>query len=321
MREGIELALSGNKALFFKFFDTGGSASRALDVCQHIASTGRYQVILGPLLYSPSNAIAKCARQNRLKQFAFTKKADFKTGGGVYTLGVTVETQVRSLVKAINKNLGFKNIAIVSPTEDSGAAKFANQFRSELRRLNLEPAFEYSYYKNPLPDFNDLNNEILRYNPQAIFILDDLNMATRISGAIGEESGRGRRFLGTAEWSDENLLRRSSNALKGAIFVSPYLSSGSGYSQQFHSSYLDVYGRAPDFLAAQGYDAAVIVENILKQIPAGSSWQQAIINFKGYQGLTGQISFSAGGKLNRTLKVVEYIDGQFRELSLSLIHI
>ena len=315
VREGIELALSGKQAIHYKFFDTGGSASRAQEVCQHIVSTSRYKVILGPLLYSPSNAVAQCVRENGLKQFAFTKKADFRTGGGVYTLGVTVETQVRSLVKAIYKNLGLKKIAVVFPTGDSGASKFANQFRSELRRLNLEPAFEYTYYKNPLPDFNDLNKEIIRYNPQAIFILDDLKMATRISGAIGENSARGRRFLGSAEWSNEDLLQRSSGALRGAVFVSPYLSTGSEYNRQFNSSYLGVYGKEPDFLAAQGFDAAVIVENILKQISAGSGWQQAVNNFKEYQGLTGRIGFSAGGKLNRTLKVVEYIDGQFRELS------
>lgn len=314
MQRGIELAFSGQKEKpEYIFQDTQSSAARAGMVCHQLGVTGRYKIIIGPLLYSPSLEVAQCVRRYGMKMISFTKKSEFKESEGVYRIGMTVTSQIRSLIQSLIRKLGYSKFAVMLRSEET-QNEFAEKFLQELSHNDLKPVFEYTYYTHPIPDFADLLEKVLTYKPQAIFLADDLNMAARVNAALGADIKESVRLIGTAEWSDLNLLQRSSNAVHGAVFVTPFLLEADEYSRKFSESFVQIYGQKPDFLAAQGYDVATIVSSLIEELKAGYDWISAMNNVTQYQGLTGVISVSPEKGFSRELKVVEYKNNRVQEL-------
>ncbi len=318
VKQGIELALGGDTstAIPVVYRDDQASPTVAAAICSELAYTKNYSTIIGPLLYTTSQTVAECAKRHNLKMFSFTKKAEFLEGQGVYRLGVDAESQMASVVKSLTDNLGFRKYAIAYPAEET-SQEFVREFKKAVSASGGILVSEYSYYRNPIPDFRELGRELGVYNPQALFLVDNLNNANRVAVALGPDRLQQTRLIGTGEWSDLPKLMQSASSLSGVIFPSPFFESASGLSQQFVNSYKKIYNKQPDFLAAQGFDAATVVKAIVGQMQAGNSWENIISSFRSYNGLTGKIQFSGPQKLYRNLKVVEFVNGGLQEINKS----
>ena len=84
--------------------------------------------------------------------------------------------------------------------------------------------------------------------------------------------------------------------------------------QQFVESYRGRFKTAPNFLAAQGFDAATLVINAIKRskqerIPLA----QALTQLPPYDGVTGAVSIDTQGEVRRALYVVEVTPTMFQE--------
>ncbi len=318
VKQGIELALGGENATAIPvvYRDTQASPAIAAAICSELAFTKNYSTIIGPLLYTTSQVVADCAKRHNLKMFSFTKKAEFAEGQGIYRLGMDAESQMSSVVKSLTENLGFKKYAIAYPAEET-SQEFVREFKKAVAQNGAMLVSEYSYYRNPIPDFRELGRELGIYNPQALFLVDSIDNANRVAVALGPDRLKQTRLVGTGEWSDLPKLMQSANSLEGVIFPSPFFENASGLSQQFVNSYKKIYGKQPDFLAAQGFDAATVVKAIVGQMQAGNTWENIISSFRSYNGLTGHVQFAGPDKLHRNLKVVEFTNGGLQEINRS----
>ncbi|MCB0311287.1 MAG: ABC transporter substrate-binding protein, partial [Bdellovibrionales bacterium] len=142
-----------------------------------------------------------------------------------------------------------------------------------------------------------------------VFFPGNLVEAAQFVGSFRPAARQRLRFLGTASWDLPNELARSRTALDGAIFVTPFLlTSSDPVISRFVTAYSERYGRKPDFLAAQGFDAATLALAALRrQRVQNISFEQAFQSIQTYDGLTGLISVRPGGELQRRFSVVQLL--------------
>jgi len=323
VKGGVQIALEAASAqaeagLFSASFrDSGSGVERAVSSTVELISTEGASVVIGPLLSEEAGPAAEAARQNGTPILVFSKNSAFQTGGGVFRLGPTVESQVDSLVEEVSSRLGLKNFAIVSP-EDVNGREFAAAFRHKVQAMGLNVAFETSYSKEDPGALLAVSQELeSRSEIQAVFLPDNLQAASRLGTALSPGQ-RGRlRLLGSASWDNPQELSNSRAALEGAVFVSPFFADTQRpMVAQFIQAYQRRFKRDPDFLAAQGFDAATITLAALKRSrEEGLSFVQAFSEIDGYEGLTGHLSVESSGEVRRRFEVVELTAGGIAELA------
>lgn len=330
VKGGIELALEAANAestdATFRatFRDSGGNAAGAVGAAADLVAQDRVAVIIGPLLSEEAGPVADTARQNGTPLLAFTKASGFQTGAGVFRLGPTVESQVDSLLTEVAGRLNLHNFAVVYP-EDSNGNDFALAFTHSAREQGLNVLFSGSYAKDDPAAMLALAGQLESYADklEAVFLPDSLQAASRFSGALSARLRSQVKLLGTASWDNPAELSNSRTALQGAIFVSPFFSlSPDPVVRRFVSSFEARHKRRPDFLAAQGFDAAVMVLAAAKRQLAGDQgFSQAFSSIEIYSGLTGEISVMPSGDLRRRFKVVALRGDMLSELQTGVAEV
>lgn len=309
VQNGIKLAVQNNsrvRGLNFTYQDTRGSANRAELICEDLAKTKQYSMIIGPLLYSPSESVANCAKQNGMNMITLTKKSEFDLSEGIYQVGMTMDSQLESLVRSTYKDLGYRNYAIAYPVTRE-KKEIVEKFKEQLSKYSLEPVFLYPYYKDSVPDFTSMAYDIEGFRPDAIYVADDLNALSKIKSSLGPTVSNKVKFIGTGEWADNKKLSQYRNIARGIIYTTPFLdTSRDRATRSFNSAYKRVYGKNPNFLAAQGYDIATIVISSIKELQPGSDLSRAFERIDSYNGLTGGIHYEPNAGIKRYLRVVEY---------------
>lgn len=316
VKGGIEMAVeSVASSVQVDFKDVSVDSVSAVSIYQDALANDDTAMVLGPLLAEPSVAVADHA-SGRLPLMVFSKNDNFKTGEGVFRLGATADSQVSSLLEACRDRLNFKRFALVYPENGNGYL-FADVFRQYIAALNLELGYEASYREGAQSVLVKIAKELESRDISAVFVPDNLQAVTALLANISEKERRRLRFLGTAAWDDMTRLSHSSSLLEGAIFVSPFfLNSPRSAIGQFVAAYQSKYNRQPDFLAAQGFDAATLVINAIHKMTSDrlSSLADALLALDVYDGLTGLIYVDHGGEIRRRYSIVELRSGKVTEL-------
>jgi ABC-type branched-subunit amino acid transport system substrate-binding protein len=316
-KQGIELAMEGRAlpGVTLEVRDDAGDSVQSVAAARELVGAGQASMVLGPLLTEPALRVSEVLRIERRPIIAFAKSGSFPPGGGVYRLGPTPESQVRSLVERTNSAYGYTRYALVFP-QDAAGEEFARAFRAEIEGLGLQLVYESSYPKDDYAAMLPISKELEEKGPQAVFFPDNLKAAVRFFSYLSGGNGTKVRPLGTASWDNSAELQQSRAVLDGAIFVSPFFKRSSRPEiVQFIDSYRARYGSEPDFLAAQGFDAATLaLEGVRHARENNSGLDEAFSGLGMYQGLTGGIKVREDGELVRQFSVVNFEHGAMVEL-------
>ncbi len=316
LKNGIELAVdAAGSSIQVDFKDVNVEADSAIGMYQDALNDGKTSMVLGPLLAEPSAAVANRASE-RLPLMVFSKNENLQTGRGAFRLGATADSQVISLLEACRDRLGLNTFALVYP-ENSNGYLFADIFRQRISTFQLELAYEASYREGDQAVLVKIAKDLEDRGLPAVFLPDNLQAVTALLANISEKDRRKVRFLGTAAWDDITRLSQSGSLLEGAVFVSPFfLSSPRTAISKFVAAYQARYSRAPDFLAAQGFDAASLVINAIQKMVDDnlSSLADALVALDMYDGLTGLMYIDHNGEVRRRYSVVELRGGKIVEL-------
>ena len=124
-RNGIELAVqilsagSQESRPKVEVRDDGGDALKAVVAAKELIALGA-PAILGPLMADPARQVSDIVRQSGRTMISFSKSSDFPVGSGVFRLGVTVQSQVDSVVEMVQKQMGLTRFAVVFPADSAG---------------------------------------------------------------------------------------------------------------------------------------------------------------------------------------------------------
>lgn len=308
-RNGIDLALQGQpdkEGIAVTYKDTGEDPAQALAVAQEAITTDRASVFIGPLLSEQVNVVTGLVRQHAASMVSFSKRSDAPLGDGVFRLGTTSESQVSSLVEAAVTRLGLRRIAVVAPSDLIGQ-EIQGIFVQKLRDRGLEPVYQTTYAKDDMNALVAIGQEVESYAVDGLFIPDSLTAAGRLLSSIAPGARARLRPLGLASWDNAVELANSRTILDGAVFVSLFFTeSGRGAVTDFIRLYTDQHRTKPDFLAAQGFDAATLVAAaVAQQRATGARFSDALTAIGSYDGLTGRMSVDPSGEIRREFAVVE----------------
>ncbi|RMD88159.1 MAG: hypothetical protein D6808_00180 [Candidatus Dadabacteria bacterium] len=313
-KNGIELAMMGYGSEYApRFVDTQGNSLLAEEYYLDLANAGS-RVVIGPLLSDSFEAIT--THRGEVPLLSFSKKES--KGGKYFSLGVSVHSQVESLVVSAYRSLGLTRYAIIYPDSRSGY-EFAEEYKRILRRLGLTLSYEASYSHGRDEEFVPLAEELEQSNSQALFIPDLIGKAVLFLSNVSPSYRERLKILGPAVWDDRKKLSRVRTILEGAMFVTPfYKESNRELVRKFVSAYKNKFGFEPDFLAAQGFDGATMVAAALKRSEEESiTFEDAFLAIRGYEGLTGLINVHPDGEVERFYSILEIKDGKIVEITPS----
>lgn len=319
LQRGIELAFEAHKdqtGVKLLIEDTAGDPLQAAAKARELIAREGVSVILGPLLSEEALSVSEIARSAHVMLLTFSKKSNFATGRGVYRLGPTSQSQVESLITSVRDQLDLRTFGIVFPQDENGH-EFAQQFRDAVGGSGLSLVFETAYARDDPGAYAAIAQAVEANSVQALFMPDGLAAASRIAASLNPRVRDRLTLLGTANWDDYQQLSRSQGAMRNAVFLSPFFSlSRRPFVAEFISVYSRKFGGAPDFLAAQAFDAATLLftaaERRVRE-PSGSL-EEALQQIVLYDGLTGKITVDAGGEFRRNFSVLQLRDDGLVEL-------
>ncbi len=317
-KQGFELAVEANKQsgapVRLEVRDVGSDPASSAAAVRELAQGLKASVVAGPLLTEPAVSAAQTAREVGVPLVSFSKSESFQTGSGVFRLGATSSTQMEALVNSAVGDYGLTRFAVVYPQTANGT-ELLEAFKRRLAALGLSLELELGYSATNDPDLIDIVRQLEGSAAEAVLIADNLDVSEKILRHFSPGLNRRMRPLGSAMWDNALKIARSQALFERAIFVTPFfVQSTREEVRKFTESYRAKYGVAPNFLAAQGFDAGTLIMNALRTSTRSSNnFDTALMQLPQYSGVTGYISVSSTGEVSRRFYVVEVLRDSFQE--------
>lgn len=123
----------------------------------------------------------------------------------------------------------------------------------------------------------------------------------------------GVQALGTGLWQDNTLLGPATRTLKGSVFAAPATSA------RFIQQFTEAFGKAPQGMGVQGYDAGRLVLQLAAEHHWSGREMALLLNRpEGFYGTGGYYKFQANGLTQRGIDLVKLDEGAFHVLQPAL---
>ena len=321
VKNGIELAFLGQGAeqdFVIDVRDSRGEPLAAMSAYRSLVNADVPTVVLGPLLSEPSEAVARVAERSELPVLVFSKKSTFETGENIFRLGPTLQSQIRALLEKVIPLRGVRKIAIAVPVGAVGDF-YREIFLREVAKHDAQVIYQARYLPGNDTELVAMSAELELVEADALFFPGSLKEASRLVANFSQQTRDRLALLGLGTWDNPRELQKSRSVMNGAMFVSPFNTrSERDVVQSFQEAYERKFGVAPDFLAAQGFDAATLAISAYRQAKQEQlSYSDGLRSIEQYNGLTGRISVENTGELQRDFEVLELRDGQLATLEIA----
>lgn len=311
-RRGVELALSAqaNPGALVAI-DSGESSSLVRERLADLVRGG-VEAMVGPLLAEQVDDVAAAAPTGTMV-LSLSKRGPIVSTPNFWSLGITAEAQVDSILNHAHSVLGITQIAVVGSTE--AMETFGELVRNGMRDRSISLVLERSFAKEDIAAATSLGREIAASSAQAVLFLDNAAVSGNVAVGIPESERKNIKLLGLASWDSESQLQQSQAVLEGARFVSGFPKTSSReLIANFVATYQQRYREVPDVVAAQGFDAASLVLAASARQQTGETIVAAFQNLPPFEGLTGRIENRPGIGVVRSLAVLEFQNGKVSEI-------
>jgi ABC-type branched-subunit amino acid transport system substrate-binding protein len=180
--------------------------------------------------------------------------------------------------------------------------------------LGITLHFQSSYKVGDLLGLTTLATTLAKKEVDAIIFPGKIGDAITFFGSLqGAGVTKSPRPLGFAHWEDERSLKNSPLPLAGGIFTSPFSKFS---NQDFINAYTVKFGKAPDFLAAQSFDALMLTLSSMKLVldKDEPSFGAALRSITEYRGVTGVLRPQSNGEIERSYKLLTINEGRLSEI-------
>ncbi|MBF0101041.1 MAG: penicillin-binding protein activator [Desulfobacterales bacterium] len=317
--------------------DTGENPEKISQFIQEFDKLG-VAIIIGPL--SGAEEALSQAQEKKIPIIALSQKAGLTNiGDYVFRHFLTPQAQVKIIVSHAVKNLNAKRFAILCPDDVYGKT-YVNLFWNEVsanggKIVGIEsyPADQTdfsimikkligSHYEVPQDIQQEIDPNSQTYKPgqvdfDALFIPDGANKVGMIAPQLTYYDINGVQLLGTNLWHSNDLIRTAKPYVQGATLPEGFFAESLQPTvSEFVKHYSEIYAENPQYIEAVAYDTTRIVFQLLDTIPASSrsAIRDGLLQFHGYQGLTGFSSFDENREAINTLYLLQVNGDQFIEI-------
>ena len=205
-------------------------------------------MFLGPLLSDVSEKISYQIRSAGIPMLTFSKSDNLDLGYGMFRLGITPETEINSLLRALLKYRNVTKYAVVYPENEKGHLYLAEFKKIVSNWQNVELVYERSYYPDDPNSLLVIASDLENRNVEAVFIPDSLRTVAKFNYSLSPKLKNDLLIVGPSSWDNQSELIASNAALNGAIFTSPFFDKDKKeLVSKFVGLYQSKYKEKPDF--------------------------------------------------------------------------
>jgi ABC-type branched-subunit amino acid transport system substrate-binding protein len=340
LKKGLDLALMeynshAAQKMILTYEDTASGEDPAATV-ERLVEEKQVLGIIGPLLKTNAQKAAYQAQASFIPMLSLSQAEGIpETGDYIFRDSLTPRHQVKALV-AFAMAHGKTRFSIMSPDTLLGQT-MSDLFVREVLASGGE-IIDFVSYDNDQTDFKQQTHSLLRMtekmltalendDPDAeeypeppcdvVFIPDYADKVILLAPQLYFYGLKNTTLLGINGWNSSELAQKAGRYLSDAVFVDAYFSDAKRPEmQRFVESYREIYQQEPDVLAAQAFDAAMLMlqasadpalvsrTDLLRRL-------HAIVNF---QGVTGTSGFGENGESDKQLYLLSFKRGKIVEI-------
>jgi ABC-type branched-subunit amino acid transport system substrate-binding protein len=315
--------------------DTEGSPEKAVAALTALASDGIIAAI-GPLLTKEAEALVPILEKLKIPVItpAASGEGLGKASPWIFRNALTNSTQAAAAAQ-FALGLKLKKIVIFYP-DDAYGKDLTRAFTRELeRRAEILATVEYP------PDVKDFGPYIRRvmeidlrsrkilipeddaerkkllaeYTPSfdGLYLPGHAERVGLLIPQLAFYNIQNVTMIGSNNWHSNDLIERAGRHVEGAVFIDGFFpESADPVIKPVMDAYRSAYQEEPDILSAQAYDSAMMVLSLLKERKDTPLLvRDGLLAIKGYQGVSGVITFPGTGEAQKKLFLITVQDGQF----------
>ena len=322
-REGVDLALdevnaSGGvkgKKVKVLYEDDKSTTQEATNKVQQLIDRDGAVAILGEVASSRSMAGGLVCNKKKVPMVTPSSTAVDVTKDRDYVFRVcfTDAQQGEVAARFVHDTLKKQKVGVFFVAQDTYSSGLAQTFKAAFQKLGGEIVVDKGYQKGET-NFTTYLGDLKAANPEAVFVPVYYNDMVQIARQAKSVGMPGSMFVGGDGWDSANLLEGAGDLLEGAYFTNHYAPDVPWQnSQTFVASYKKRYGHDPSSLAAQGYDAAMLLFNAIGRATEvkPEAIKVALAATKDFAGATGTLTIDKDHNANKPIVVVQIKSKKF----------
>lgn len=296
-----------------------------MDINKAIAAVKEFkeagvEVIIGPGLSGIISGVIDTVNELDMIMLSPTSGSQdlISADNNLFRLVPDSEQEQELVVQNIINNIPEARVGFISDRSNSAFTKdWKQQLSEKLQSEGGELIETWSY------DFTRLNNykipilNLYHKFDALVIAANPTDTAMLVQNYYNFTDGDVKPIYAT-RWSfDRALLKNGSKAVEGVILPHPWKYDYERYGDsEFYLSFNKYYNRRPDFGAYYGYEAVLVLKDLLD---GGTNYQtEAIKNelqsSRNFKGIKEQISFNQYGDAARDIYLYQIEDGDFRRI-------
>lgn len=326
------------RGLRLRVRDSGGSPERAVAAVQELGGDPAVLAVVGPLTQPEAMAVAPVADALGIPVVTLTRHESVALGHpNVFRIGLTPAAETERLAEYAVVELGVRRVGILHP-EDAYGEGMRGLFASALAARGASVVAVTGYpaetidFSGPvgaliraakaapppagappdgeesasgapgsLPGEGEAVPAALPGGLDAVFLPDTYRAVGLAAPALAAAGLRGVRLLGTSGWNDPRVVMIGREHVEGAVFTGAVVRRTTApMLREFAERFEAGFGGLPDALAAQGFDATLL---LLREIVAGhvtrESLRTGLLAAGPLAGVSGETDFEADGNARR----------------------
>ncbi|QDK41740.1 ethanolamine utilization protein EutJ [Bacteriovorax stolpii] len=313
---GIKLAyekmkkMAGGKKFDLIIEDDKSEAIESTNATRKLLSVDKVSVMIGAPTSSLALASAPIVQEAKIPFITPTATNAKVTQVGDYITRACFTDDFQGVVMAkfaVENLKKTKGLVLIENTSDYSKG-LAKSFTEAFTKLGGKMAStEDLTYAAKDTDFQSLLRKVKRANPDFVFV-PGYYVEVGLLLKQARAQGINVPFLGGDGWDSPKLFEIAGEAVKGSYISNHFAPDDkSPVVQNFVKDYEKAYGSKPGSFAALGYDSLGIVADAIKRAKSTkpADIRAALVATKGYQGITGTISFDKDRNPTKSAVVLE----------------
>jgi branched-chain amino acid transport system substrate-binding protein len=348
--QGIQVAFAreGLGPLKLEVRDSKANLSTTATVMEELATVQRVIAVIGPLFNETTQVAAKKALQFHLPMITPGAPSLEIPADNPYLLrtALTNRLEGRRLAEYAVANLGLRRFAILYPDDPPGR-ELAETFQARVSDLGGEVIIRQAYPLNQV-DFTAAVRQLGGQTDEELKLANTAvegGSASETTTAMRVTNGKlayealylprsferlqflvpamrllnitGITVLGESGWNHPALVKRAGGFVEGAVFMDGFFANAADPPvREFVQNYRAMFNTTPDLMAAQSYDAMLMLLHVLKQRPqTREEVREKLSNLKDFRAATGGMSVLPDGDVDRRLFALTVRRGQIVQLN------
>ena len=301
--------------------DTQSKAGEPATVVNKLIARDGVIAILGEVASSRSLEAAPICQQNKIPMISpsSTNPDVTKTGDYIFRVCFIDPFQGTVMANFATKTLNAKRVAVLTDVKSDYSKGLAKFFKEKFVANGGELTAELDFNTGD-KDFKAQLTAIKAANPDGVFVPGYYTECALIS-VQAKQLGLTVPLFGGDGWESHVLFEIGGDAVNGNYLSTHYSPEvGSELSKHFVEAYKkrfknsDGSPKAPDAMAALGYDSAMILAEAMKRSGSteGPKVRDALAATKDFDGVTGRTIINEKRDATKPAVILQVKDGAFK---------